>query len=352
MAKSYRIADGCKSSECDDAKEKSLTDAEKMSSPQLQPKQRRKSGCKPTNCTDAEKMSSPQPQPKRGSAHKRTKCKIDESECKSPKCTDAECAQHDTKDEKICVPPPAITQQKIPTSVDITTRKNIKTEWYQTPSHITYTILIKGTSKEFTKIDITARELNIFTETLDGTKFSQNIKLYNEIVPAMSSFENLSMKIDIKLRKSYDEQWPNLEAVAPLMKDCIKESDCIDSDIPPPCIPPPCIEGKVPIATLKVGDCNNVYTSSKPGKKLDWDKVAKECDADEEDDPNKMFKKMYTDSDEDARRAMMKSLSESNGTVLSTNWKEVGSRKGIKPYASPDDEMRNMDRDFARDYTQ
>lgn len=31
--------------------------------------------------------------------------------------------------------------------------------------------------------------------------------------------------------------------------------------------------------------------------------------------------------DEDTRRAMMKSFQESNGTVLSTNWQEVGSKK-------------------------
>jgi suppressor of G2 allele of SKP1 len=31
--------------------------------------------------------------------------------------------------------------------------------------------------------------------------------------------------------------------------------------------------------------------------------------------------------DEDTRRAMMKSFVESNGTVLSTNWKDVGAKK-------------------------
>ena len=32
-------------------------------------------------------------------------------------------------------------------------------------------------------------------------------------------------------------------------------------------------------------------------------------------------------ADEDTRRAMNKSFQESNGTVLSTNWKEIGSKK-------------------------
>ncbi|CAN7001021.1 unnamed protein product [Brassica oleracea var. botrytis] len=54
-----------------------------------------------------------------------------------------------------------------------------------------------------------------------------------------------------------------------------------------------------------------VYPSSKPRK--DWDKLEAEV------------KKQS--ADEDMRRAMKKSFAESNGTVLSTNWKEVGTKK-------------------------
>jgi suppressor of G2 allele of SKP1 len=45
------------------------------------------------------------------------------------------------------------------------------------------------------------------------------------------------------------------------------------------------------------------------------------------DEANFFFKQLYAGADEDTKRAMMKSYVESNGTVLSTNWSEVGAKK-------------------------
>jgi suppressor of G2 allele of SKP1 len=44
------------------------------------------------------------------------------------------------------------------------------------------------------------------------------------------------------------------------------------------------------------------------------------------DDLDHFFQKIYKDASPEAQRAMMKSFTESQGTVLSTNWEDIGNR--------------------------
>jgi len=47
---------------------------------------------------------------------------------------------------------------------------------------------------------------------------------------------------------------------------------------------------------------------------------------------NEMFQKIYADASDETKRAMNKSFQESGGTVLSTNWNDIGKEKTeIKP---------------------
>ena len=80
-------------------------------------------------------------------------------------------------------------------------------------------------------------------------------------------------------------------------------------------------------------------------KKKNWEGITTEILSSEkektlDEDPNvsgdstinSFFQKLYGDADEDTRRAMMKSFSESGGTTLSTNWDEVKkARVEVKP---------------------
>jgi len=67
-----------------------------------------------------------------------------------------------------------------------------------------------------------------------------------------------------------------------------------------------------------------------------WDQIGKEADEEAKKDVEEgggeaalqqMFKSIYSNASEETKRAMMKSFQESNGTVLSTNWNEVGKEK-------------------------
>jgi len=61
--------------------------------------------------------------------------------------------------------------------------------------------------------------------------------------------------------------------------------------------------------------------------KKNWEKVASQVEEDKlegEAALNQVFQNIYKGASDDQRRAMMKSFQESGGTVLSTNWDEVG----------------------------
>lgn len=72
---------------------------------------------------------------------------------------------------------------------------------------------------------------------------------------------------------------------------------------------------------------------SKPARK-NWDAVV-DAELEEDDsskDPNaggdaalqKLFSGIYANADEDTKRAMIKSFTESGGTTLSTDWSQIG----------------------------
>ncbi len=63
---------------------------------------------------------------------------------------------------------------------------------------------------------------------------------------------------------------------------------------------------------------------------MDWNALEKTVEDEKpegEQALNALFQQIYKDASDETRRAMIKSFTESNGTVLSTNWSEVGAKK-------------------------
>lgn len=82
----------------------------------------------------------------------------------------------------------------------------------------------------------------------------------------------------------------------------------------------------------------------KPFSRKNWDAIIDEFEKEEEKDQdvNDLFKQIYESGNDEVKKAMNKSFQESGGTVLSTNWDNVASKRvEPKPPSSNDDNNTN-----------
>ncbi|KAG5456762.1 MAG: SGS domain-containing protein [Olpidium bornovanus] len=204
----------------------------------------------------------------------------------------------------------------------LTSRQTVSShEWYQNDHSVMVSIFAKGVAKD--SVEIGMGQLSVSFPLPSGSFFSLELDpLAHEIEPSSSTFEVLSTKIELKLKKKMSGlKWGALEG----------DDDLLSGGYAKP-------SGTAPS-----------YPSSAKSRK-DWDKLEKEVDSDKPEGDaalNALFQSIYRDATDDTRRAMMKSFVESNGTCLSTNWDEVGKKKvecsppegmearavGVRPYA-------------------
>eukprot|EP00252_Welwitschia_mirabilis_P008455 TRINITY_DN2030_c1_g1_i1.p1 TRINITY_DN2030_c1_g1~~TRINITY_DN2030_c1_g1_i1.p1 ORF type:complete len:268 (-),score=64.60 TRINITY_DN2030_c1_g1_i1:279-1082(-) len=181
-------------------------------------------------------------------------------------------------------------------------------EYYQSAREVVVTVFAKGLSKDNVVIDFGEQLLSVVVNVPGECPYILQKRLFAKIIPAQCKFSILSTKIEIRLAKADLIHWSSLEYV----KD-------------PIVVPPSNVSSD--ISRLK-------YPSSNTKSNKDWDKLEAQVKLEEKEENlegeaalNKLFRDIYGNADEDSKRAMLKSFTESNGTVLSTNWKEVGSKR-------------------------
>ncbi|GFT86928.1 protein SGT1 homolog [Nephila pilipes] len=178
---------------------------------------------------------------------------------------------------------------------------NVKYDWYQSESHVVINILVKKVKPENVRVDIIEPKLSCTAKLEDDSDFSLTLNLAHGVQTTQTRWKVLPSKIEIKLSKVECTMWEKLE--------------------------------QLPAVLQRTDEIIKSYPSSKTHK-IDWDKLAAQIMKEEASEPlegdaslNRLFQNIYADGSDETRKAMNKSFFESGGTVLSTSWNEVGSKK-------------------------
>ncbi|KAI9106313.1 SGS domain-containing protein [Phlyctochytrium arcticum] len=190
----------------------------------------------------------------------------------------------------------------IPQPASFLPPSKIRHEWFQNENFVTITVFIKKLQPSDVSITFADQALSLTAKLPTGSDYSLELEpLAHAIDPSESKFSVLGTKIEIKLKKKdLGLRWGTLEG-----------------------------EETGPTSTVTVASTDKPAYPTSARKRHDWDAMAKEVDAEKpegEQALNALFQQIYRDASEETRRAMMKSYTESNGTCLSTNWAEVGSK--------------------------
>ncbi|XP_033742093.1 protein SGT1 homolog [Pecten maximus] len=215
---------------------------------------------------------------------------------------------------------PTVTPSSNSTSQDVTmpTGPRTRYDWYQTETMVIITVMIKKVQKEDCHIDINEQSVSVCIKLPTGSDYTLELDLAHKILPEKSLYKIMSTKVEIKLKKIEGVRWSRLE-----------DDGSSTQNIKQP---------SLPMDTHSEGDHANKYPSSSHYTK-DWDKLVTDIAKEEKEEKpegdaalNNLFQKIYGDGSDETKKAMMKSFYESGGTVLSTNWNEVGKDKvDVKP---------------------
>lgn len=209
--------------------------------------------------------------------------------------------------------PAAPPTQSPPTST-VPFTGTVRFEWFQTPTSVTLTFYVKSRLESDVRVSSTERSVDvvILLDAAGPKEYQYTLEHLFAPVETTATVSVRSMKVEVALTKKTAFHWPTLELAA--------GADVVKAIEQPQVI-------AAAVAPSTAGEL--AYPNSK-GK--DWNRVKLE---EEEEKPtgdaalNALFKQIYGNGTDEQRKAMIKSFTESNGTVLSTNWNEVGTKKVV-----------------------
>ncbi|WVN89178.1 uncharacterized protein L203_104394 [Cryptococcus depauperatus CBS 7841] len=202
-------------------------------------------------------------------------------------------------------------------------------DFYQTASELILALYVKGYDKvkDDVKIDIGNNSALIVLPAISPESQPSQITLspLAGLLEAGSTYRILGTKIEFKLRKAGGLHWPGL---------------LVDSSGSAGASQPLSMSTLTPNEVAAQEPLKAQQSASRERK--NWDKIDIEEDEVDSSDPNaggdaalqKFFSQLYSNSDDDTRRAMIKSFTESGGTTLSTDWSSIG--KQTTPIRPPE----------------
>eukprot|EP00741_Cyanophora_paradoxa_P020204 tig00000219_g19503.t1 len=236
-------------------------------------------------------------------------------------------------------PAPAPAAAPAPAPPVAPAEQKIRHEWYQNNTHVFVTLFVKNVDKEKTKVEYGEQSVHVMAKLSTSAEYQWELEpLWDPIDPAESTTSFSPYKIEMKLKKRHARKWDALEEPP--------EGKKLAS-------PPPAPAAAAPAPAAVAAAAPAAATGSAPAKppsypssskvKRDWGAIDREIEEElgkekptGEDSLTKLLQDIYSKGNEETRRAMNKSFVESGGTVLSTNWKDVGKKpvEGSAPAAT------------------
>ena len=203
-------------------------------------------------------------------------------------------------------------QGKPSTNIDVINNQaplkvKIRDDWYQTNDSVIITIYAKNIKEPELHVQFKPNLVTVSFPSSATAEYNYNLEpLFAEINPQDSTSRIYSTKLEITLKKKEPRKWSSLEASENIAAATVSE----------------------PTDNNDTAKNTGLAYPSSSKKSINWSAFKiNDDDGDNEKSENEFFAQLYKDTDDDTRRAMMKSYVESNGTVLTTNWEEAQNKK-------------------------